>query len=140
MEIKGTPEFHFDDTLKILIGPSKEQIIFLNQMAATALDHFHKGSNAKFELSIDGKQSKTILNWNSSFSKHAMKEKKKIAEDGGVAVAFFIMSVLLEYKWVMQTEIGEGVDYSFKKEEPTDENFLQGSHNIEVSGILSETS
>lgn len=62
-----------------------------------------------------------------------------MAEDGGVSLAMFVMSVLLDYKYVHQSEIGEGVDYRFKKEAPSDDNFLQEGHFIEVSGILEES-
>ena len=67
-----------------------------------------------------------------------MQERRKIAEEGAVAVAMFVMSILLDYKYLSQTEIGEGVDYQFQKEVPTTENFLAGSHYVEISGLLEE--
>jgi hypothetical protein len=131
--------YHLDDTIKLLKGPSPEQMIVFNQMAATALDNFHNGSKTTFHLTVDSNELDVVLSWNSNFSKAAMREKKKIAEEGAISLAFFIMSVILDYRWVMQTEIGDGVDYNFKKEQPSDDNFLQASHNIEISGIFSET-
>lgn len=71
-----------------------------------------------------------------------MKEDKDIANHGGVAMAMFVMAVLLDYGFVDQTEIGDGVDYRFIKSEPDDDdlNFLSDYHYVEVSGILEESS
>ena len=70
-----------------------------------------------------------------------MKVDKDIANHGGVALAWFVMSVLKDFRYVEQTEIGDGVDYRFKKEEPSDDdfNFLNDFHYVEVSGILQES-
>lgn len=70
-----------------------------------------------------------------------MREDKDIANHGGVSLAWFLMSVLLDYKYVEQSEIGDGVDYRFMKIEPKDDdlNFLENDHYIEVSGILEES-
>lgn len=70
-----------------------------------------------------------------------MKEDKDIANHGGVAMAWFVMSVLLNYCYVEQTEIGDGVDYRFMKSEPAEDelNFLDDYHYVEVSGILQES-
>jgi hypothetical protein len=53
----------------------------------------------------------------------------------------FIMSVILDFKYVEQSEIGDGVDYRFFKEMPDDNNlnFLDNDHFVEISGILEET-
>ena len=56
-----------------------------------------------------------------------------ISEYGGISLAFFVMSVLLKYKYVIQSEVGEGVDYNFKIEKPRDNNFLDTSHYVEIS-------
>lgn len=55
--------------------------------------------------------------------------------------ASFVMSVLLNYVYVEQTEIGDGVDYRFKQAEPDDDdlNFLDDYHYVEISGILQES-
>jgi hypothetical protein len=55
-------------------------------------------------------------------------------------MAWFVMSVLLDYNYVEQSEIGAGVDYRFMKSEPNDDdlNFLDDYHYVEVSGILEE--
>ena len=60
-----------------------------------------------------------------------------MANHGGVAIAMFVMSVLLGYSYVEQTEIGDGVDYNFMKHEPDENelNFLSSGHYVEVSGI-----
>jgi len=51
------------------------------------------------------------------------------------------MSVLMDYHYVEQTEIGDGVDYRFMKSEPKDDdlNFLDEFHYVEISGILTES-
>lgn len=133
--------YHLDTTITKLSGPTKEQIIVQNQWAASALDKFHKASTATVEFNIDGTVIKTNLRWNSSFSKAAMKEKIDIANQGGVAMAWFVMAVLLDYNYVEQTEIGTGVDYRFRKNEPDDDdlNFLDDFCYVEVSGLLEET-
>ena len=71
-----------------------------------------------------------------------MKENKDLANHGGVAMAWFVMAILLDYKYVEQSEIGEGVDYRFMKSVPNDDdlNFLDDYHYVEVSGILEESS
>jgi len=132
-------EHFLEETLNNLIGPSKEQIIVFNQWAARALDEYHQDSNTQMNFNLDGISSTVQLSWNSDFPKDAMNEKKKIAEEGGVSLAFFVMSVLLDYRYVQQTEIGTGVDYRFKKTVPDSLNFLDQSHFIEISAILEES-
>ena len=133
--------FHLDQTLEKLKGPTKEQIICQNQWAAVALDKYHKDSHAVIEFLIDGNKKSALLDWNSDFSKAAMKEKVDAANLGGVALAMFVMSILQNYTYVEQTEIGDGVDYRFLINEPKDDdlNFLLNPHYVEVSGILEES-
>jgi hypothetical protein len=132
-------QYHLDQTIDLLAGPSKEQIKVFNQWAATALDKYHENSTVSFNFKIDGIEKSFILRWNSDFSKDAMKERRKIAEEAAISITMFLMSVLLEYHYVCQTEIGEGVDYRFQKQRPSIENFLQGSHYVEISGLLEES-
>jgi hypothetical protein len=133
--------YHLNQTVEKLKGPTNAQLVCQNQWAAVALDKFHDNSNAEIEFSIDGVVQKANLNWDSSFSKAAMKEKTEAANQGGVAMAMFVMSVLQDYGYVEQSEIGEGVDYRFMKTEPTDDdlNFLESPHYVEVSGVLQES-
>lgn len=132
---------HLDLTKNKLKGPTQEQIVTCNQWAATAFDIFHPNSNTEIEFSIDGKKIRTILEWDSKFSKSTMKEKNDMANHGGVAMAWFVMSVLQNYNYVEQTEIGDGVDYRFREVEPDDDdlNFLDNYHYVEISGILEES-
>jgi len=134
-------EFNLNQTLNFLSGPPKEHIIVHNYWAATAFDRYHKDSKAEIEFILHGELRKAILNWDSNFSKATMKEDKDMANHGGVAMAWFVMSVLLNYKYVEQTEIGDGVDYRFLKTEPNDDdlNFLNDYHYVEISGILEES-
>jgi hypothetical protein len=127
-------------TRKKLKGPTPEQIIFHNQWAAVAFDRFHTNSQAVLNLSIDGSEQQINLKWDSNFQKAAMREEKHMADHGGVALAWFIMSVILDFGYVQQSEIGEGVDYRFRKLEPDDDdlNFLDDYHHVEISGILEE--
>lgn len=133
--------YHLDLTKGKLNGPTSEQIGTCNQWAATAFDRYHTNSKAVIEFNIDGTKTKANLEWNSTFSKSAMKEDKDMANHGGVAMAWFVMSVLLDYTYAEQSEIGDGVDYLFKKAEPADDdlNFLDDYHYVEVSGILEES-
>lgn len=132
---------HLDLTKNKLKGPTQEQIITCNQWAATAFDKFHSDSNTVIEFNIDGSITNVILEWDSNFSKSAMKEKIDMANHGGVAMAWFVMSVLKDYTYVEQSEIGDGVDYRFKSVEPDDDdlNFLDDYHYVEISGILEES-
>lgn len=134
-------EYNLDLTNGKLAGPTSAQIISNNQWAATAFDRYHTDSKAVVEFEIDGTTSKVGLSWDSKFSKAAMNEDKDMANHGDVAMAWFIMSVLLGYGYVEQSEIGDGVDYRFMKAEPADDdlNFLDDYHYIEVSGILQES-
>ncbi len=132
-------DYHLDETLQKLNGPTPKQLVVYNQGAAIALDFFHQNSKATFKCVIDGVNVSVLLNWNSNFSKAGLQEKKVISEYGGISLAFFVMSVLLNYKYAIQSEVGEGVDYNFKLEKPSDDNFLAASHYVEVSGILEET-
>ena len=134
-------EFHLGITTEKLKGPTKEQIISHNQWAATAFDKFHSDSKALIEFDIDGVVTRTNLNWSSEFSKAAMREEIDMANHGGVAMAWFVMSVLRDYTYVEQSEIGDGVDYRFRTEEPADDdlNFLDDYHYVEISGILQES-
>ena len=134
-------QYHLDITKSKLKGPTQEQIVSSNQWAATAFDKFHSDSKAEIEFSVDGTITKAILEWDSNFSKAAMKEKIDMANHGGVAMAWFVMSVLQEFTYVEQSEIGDGVDYRFKSAEPDDDdqNFLDDYHYVEISGILEES-
>ena len=140
MAINDIKAFKLNQTLEKLTGPTKEQIIVNNQWAAVAFDKFHKGSKAIFKFSADSVLQEAIVEWDSSFSKSAMKEKIDMANHGGVAMAMFVMSVLLDYAYLEQSEIGDGVDYRFMKSEPDEDdlNFLNNYHYAEVSGILEE--
>ncbi|MBI1184144.1 hypothetical protein GC194_07725 [bacterium] len=134
-------EFHLNDVIELLKGPTREQIITHNQWAATGLDRYHHHSQAKFSFIIEDASETILLKWESNFSKAAMQEDKNIADHGGVALAWFVMSVLFNYKYVEQTHIGNGVDYRFIKNEPDDDdlNFLDEYHYVEVSGLLEES-
>lgn len=134
-------EYHLDLTTDILKGPTREQIIVHNQWAATGLDRYHLNSIAEYVFYIDGESTKVKLKWDSNFSKAAMKEDKDIANHGGVAMAWFVMAVILGYQYVEQSEIGDGVDYRFKISEPSDDdlNFLDNHQYVEISGLLEET-
>jgi len=134
-------EYHLNQTLSNLRGPTKEQIIVNNQWAAVAFNKFHQNSKTKISISIDGDIEVAIIKWDSNFSDSAMKEKIDMANHGGVAMALFLMSVLLKYGYVEQSEIGDGVDYRFKKDEPGDDNlnFFDDFHYVEISGVLTES-
>ena len=134
-------EHHLNLIKAKLSGPTQEQIISCNQWAATAFDRYHRESKAVIEFNVDGIATKANLAWDSNFSKAAMKEDKDMANHGGVAMAWFVMSVLLDYGYVEQSEVGDGVDYRFKKDEPADDdlNFLDDYHYVEISGILQES-
>jgi len=133
--------YNLNQTIEKLKGPTREQLVCQNQWAAVALDRFHTNSNAEIEFLIDGVVKTANLNWDSNFSKAAMKEMTEAANQGGVAMAMFVMSILEDFKYVEQSEIGEGVDYRFMKNEPKDDdlNFLENPHYVEVSGILEES-
>lgn len=134
-------QYHLDATKSKLKGPTIAQIVTCNQWAATALDKYHKNSTAEIVFEIDGTSTKSTLLWDSNFSTAAMKEETDMANHGGVALAWFLMSVLEGYCYVEQSEIGDGVDYRFMKAEPSDDdlNFIADFHHIEVSGILEES-
>jgi hypothetical protein len=132
------PEYHLNQTLDALSGTNPIILTSFNQWAAVALDLYHSNSRAKFDFELDGVSSVVQLVWNSNFERGLMRERKHIAEDGGVALALFIMSVLLGYRYVLQSEIGEGVDYGFTKETLDPENFFKNCHFTEISGLLEE--
>ena len=135
-------EYYLKQTSEKLNGPPKEHIIVHNYWAAVALDRYHEDSKVEIEFILHGLSQRAILRWDSNFSKATMKENKDLANHGGVAMAWFVMAVLLDYKYVEQSEIGEGVDYRFMKSVPNDDdlNFLDDYHYVEVSGILEESS
>jgi hypothetical protein len=135
------PQYNLEITKTKLTGPTNAQIESCNQWAATALDKFHSNSEADIVFDIHGILTNVKLVWDSKFSKAAMKEEKDMANHGGVALAWFVMSVLLDYGHVEQTEIGDGVDYRFIKNEPDDDdlNFMVNFHYVEISGILQES-
>lgn len=133
-EIKA---YHLSTTSESLGGASKELITVNNQWAAVGLDKTHDNSKARFTISIDGKQREIDLKWDSTFPKDGMRSKHNIAEFGGVSLACFVMTQILDYNYLMQSEIGEGVDYRFVKVENDEDDpyNLEGIH-VEVSGIL----
>jgi len=116
-------QFHLDDTLMNLAGASREQLTVFNQWAAVALNQFHQNSTAALRFRNETDDEDINLNWDSNFPQDSMRERKNIAENGGISLALFVMSVLLDYKYVHQTEIGEGVDYGFQKSRPISDNF-----------------
>lgn len=131
---------NLEQTVKRLKGPSHEQIMTCNQWAIVALERYHSNGMVPFEFEVDGVRYSSKIKWNGDFSRAAMREKVDMANHGGVALAMFVMSVLLDYRYVEQTEIGDGVDYRFMEKEPdeNDLNFLAGGHYVEVSGMLEE--
>jgi len=133
---------HLNETIDKLKGPTKEQIIVGNQWAVTALERYHTDGMAKFEFEIDGIPHSSKITWDTGFSRAAMQERVDMANHGAVAMAMFLMAVLLDYGYVEQTEIGEGTDYKFMKAAPADDNlnFMQNGHYVEVSGMLEEGS
>ncbi len=133
--------YSLSETVDKLKGPTREQIIVGNQWAAVALNKFHNASKANIVVINDNKSETLELKWDSDFSASAMVENVDMANHGGVALAFFLMSVLNDYDYVEQSEIGDGVDYRFKTHEPSDDdlNFLNDFHYVEISGILKET-
>jgi hypothetical protein len=131
-------EFHLDETAEMLRrGASRESILTNNQWAAVGLDHFHNGSTAEFLFRVDDTEQRIVLRWNSNFEKLSMRETKYIAEHGGISLTYFLMSVLLGYRTVVQTEIGDGVDYMFSKDEIVNHEdvFALEGVFVEVSGI-----
>jgi hypothetical protein len=132
---------HLDETIRELKGPTSAQITVNNQWAAVGLDLFNSNSKTIFNFTIDDNAEKIELEWDSNFSKAAMKEELYIAYYGGESLAWFLMSILYGYKYLEQTEIGTGVDYRFMKNEPNDNdlNFLEESHYVEISGIIKES-
>ena len=133
---------HLNETVAKLQGPTREQIVAGNQWAATALGHYHKGGTAVFEFYLDGIGRSIKIQWDTNFSKAAMRERVDMAKNGAEALAMFVMSVLLDFRYVEQSEIGEGVDYQFMETVPADNdlNFLQDGHHVEVSGLMEEIS
>jgi len=131
---------NLEQTVIKLKGPTQEQIISCNQWAIVALERYHSNEIVAFEFEVDGILYSSKIAWKGGFSKAAMREKVDIANYGGVAMAMFVMSVLLNYSYVEQTEIGDGVDFRFMEKEPDEDdlNFLAGGHYVEVSGILEE--
>ena len=69
-------EYYLDETLRILEGPTPEQITVYNQGAAIALDFFHPNSRVSFNCMIDGSNVTIPINWNSNFSKAGFREGK----------------------------------------------------------------
>jgi len=134
-------EYNLNQTVEKLRGPSKEHLIVHNQWAAIGLDKFHQDSTAEIEFILEGIIKKVRLSWNSNFPKSTMKEEIDIANHGAVALAWFVMSVLMDFGYVEQTEIGDGVDYRFMQSEPSDDdlNFMEDYHYVEISGILQES-
>ncbi|WP_129022075.1 hypothetical protein [Edaphocola flava] len=131
--------YHLDDVISIIQGPPEEQVKLQNYWASVGLSRYHDYSNAIFNFTIDGISKDVILFWNSKFNNSTLKEDKDIANHGGVALSWFVMAKLLDYKYVEQSEIGDGVDYCFFKNQPDDFNFLYNEyHYVEVSGILEE--
>ncbi len=133
--------YRLELTLEKLKGPSREQVSVNNQWAIVGLNRYHKDSKATIHFRIDGNVDQALLVWNSDFPQAAMKEEKYIAFHGAEAMAWFVMSVLMDYQYVVQSEIGDGVDYCFMKNEPheQEENFIAQPHYIEISGLLEES-
>lgn len=132
---------HLNETVVRLQGPTREQILVGNQWAAVALGRFHTGGTVIFEFELDGISRSTKVVWDTGFSTAAMRETKDMANHGAVALAMFVMAVLLDFPYAAQSEIGEGTDYQFMEQVPAEDdlNFLQGGHHVEVSGILEES-
>ncbi len=93
-------EYSLNQTLDNLKGPTLEQIVFHNQWAAVAFDRFHLNSQSSIKFILDGVEKLVNLKWDSKFSKSAMKEDVDMANHGGVAMAWFVMSVILDYSYV----------------------------------------
>lgn len=139
-ELNYIQEISLDYIIEILKGPTKEEIIYKNQHAVIALNNFHSDSKTVWTFSLDNVYTNYLLIWDSQFSTTTAKEKTEIVNHGAVAIAYLVMSCIRGYKYVEQTEIGTGVDYRFRFEEPEDEelNFIDDFHYVEISGIFEE--
>jgi hypothetical protein len=73
MEFILMEEYNLQQTVNKLSGPTKEQMIVHNNWAATAFDRYHNDSRVEIEFIIHGQSQRAILNWDSNFSKAAMK-------------------------------------------------------------------
>ncbi len=134
------PHYHLNQTLDSLTGVSKTLIKVKNEWAAVALNKFHNDSKVDYEFNIDGEEINCTLEWDSNFEPGGYKEKNDIAKEGAESLAFFVMSILLNYHYANQSEIGEGVDWGFQNNRPESDNFYIGCHYVEVSGIIEEKS
>ena len=63
-------------------------------------------------LEVDGDFQGTFeLVWNESPHPGGWKEIREIAENGSIAIAFFLILELTEYQIIQQSVIGTGFDY-----------------------------
>lgn len=116
-------------------------------ISSTQCDYFVEGCIIAFEnqgltsgvvLQVEGDNNTQYkLSWTKQPIKRGWQESRIIAENGGIAIAFFLTLELTEYQIIQQAIIGTGFDYwlgykeNSKNYDP--DNFLNA--RLEISGI-----
>jgi len=119
---------------------SKTQCDFFVEGSITALEN--QGHTSGVILKVEGDISTTFkLRWRIKPVKGGWQEPKVIAENGSIAIGFFLILELTEYEIIQQAVIGTGFDYwlGFKEssENYDKDNFLNA--RLELSGINNDS-
>lgn len=118
---------------------SKTQCDFFVEGCILALER--QGHESGVILQIEGDINASFeLKWSKSPKQGGWQEPKVIAENGGIAIAFFLILELTEFEIIQQAVIGTGIDYWLGYKETSDKydavNFLNA--RLEISGMNNE--
>lgn len=125
-----------DELKKVVPSLSSAQCDYYAEACIIALENQNHKSNVELVVIGDYKNRFT-LEWETTPNKSGWFEPKVIAENGSIAIAFFMVTELTDYQVVQQSIIGSGFDYwlGYKEDHPEYDpyNFLNA--RLEISGI-----
>lgn len=115
---------------------SSAQCDYYAEACIIALENQKHKSNVELRV-IGDFGDRCVLKWTTTPNKRGWTEPRIIAENGAIAIAFFLIIELTDFQVIQQSIIGTGFDYwlGYKENHPKydPDNFLNA--RLEISGI-----
>ncbi len=129
-------QLHLHKLKEYVTAISPVQCDYFVEACIVALEN--QGQYSPVKLMVEGDfEREFTLSWSGNVKKEGWQEKRVSAENGSIAIAFFLILEMTDYEVIQQSIIGTGFDYwlGFKRNHPNydPDNFLNA--RLEVSGI-----
>ncbi len=134
--MKQLRDFLIEQLKNLIPTLSAAQCDYYAEACIIALENQRHQSNVELKV-IGDFQDRFRLKWETTPNKKGWSEPRVIAENGSIAIAFFLIVELTDYQVIQQSIIGTGFDYwlGYKETHPDYDpnNFLNA--RLEISGI-----